>query len=237
MFEDLNARARAMAAHAAELVPGAAYVNYMILDPREADPDGILPGAPIYVGQTAHIAKRIASHIRQALAPGNPAASVYARMAEIIAAGQMPIFCVLEVHQTRAVALQAETVWAQRLLRGGARLCNQWPEQAQRLPTHEVARRQQVRLRNLTLTEGVEAGVFLAVRCRKRCWSATFAPADLIHRFGESATFHTVRKAARHCPNCGSLLQHDIVTRAAEVVPPWAPWPFVGAVTPSFQAA
>jgi len=237
MVVDLNTRVRAMAAHAAELVPDAAYVNYMILDPCVADPDGILPGTPIYVGQTADIAKRIASHVRQALAPGNPPASIYARMAAIIAAGQVPIFRVLEVHKTRAVALQAETVWAQRLLRSGARLCNQWPEQAQRLPTHEVARRQQVRLRNLTLAEGVEAGVFLSVRCRKRCWSATFAPADLIHRFGESATFHTVRKAARHCPRCGSLVQHDIVTSAAEVVPPWAPWPFAGALTPSCRAA
>jgi hypothetical protein len=127
---------------------------------------------PIYVGQTANIAKRFASHVRQALAPGNPPASVYACMAEIIAAGQMPIFRVLEVHQTRAGALLAETVWAQRLLRDGARLCNQWPEQAQRLPAQDVARRQQVRLRNLTLAEGAEAGVFLSVRCRKKCWSA-----------------------------------------------------------------
>jgi hypothetical protein len=207
-----------MAAHAAALVPDAAYVNYMILDPREGDPDGILPGAPIYVGQTANIAKRFASHVRQALAPGNPPASVYACMAEIIAAGQMPIFRVLEVHQTRAGALLAETVWAQRLLRGGARLCNQWPEQAQRLPAQDVARRQQVRLRNLTLAEGVEAGVFLSVRCRKKCWSATFASADLLPRFGEAASFHTVRKAARHCPRCGNLVQHDIVTSAAEIV-------------------
>jgi len=237
MVGDLNARVRAMAAHAAELVPDAAYVNYMILDPREADPDGILPGAPIYVGQTADIAKRIASHIRQALAAGNPPASIYARVATIIAAGQMPIFRVLEVHKTRAAALRAETVWAQRILLGGARLCNQWPEQAQRLPEHDVARRQQVRLRNLTLTEGVEAGVFLAVRCRKRCWSATFAPADLIHRFGEAATFHAVRKATRYCPGCGSLVQHDVVTSAAEVVPPWAPWPFGGAITPLRRAA
>lgn len=237
MVADLSARVRAMAAHTAELVPDAAYVNYMILDPREVDRDGILPGAPIYVGQTADIAKRIASHIRQASVPGNLPASIYARMAEIIGAGQMPIFHVLEVHQTRAAALLAETVWAQRLLRGGARLCNQWPEQAQRLPEHDVARRQQVRLRNLTLDEGVEAGVFLSVRCRKKCWSATFASADLLPRFGEAATFYTVRKAARHCPRCGSLVQHDIVTSAAEVVPPWAPWPFGEPTPPCCRAA
>ncbi|GHC96721.1 hypothetical protein GCM10019060_26940 [Novosphingobium pokkalii] len=237
MIGDLNARVRAMAAHTAELVPDAAYVNYMILDPREVDLDGILPGAPIYVGQTANIAKRIASHVRQALAPGNPPTNVYARMAEIIAAGQVPIFRVLEVHQTRAAALLAETVWAQRLLRGGAKLCNQWPEQAQHLPVHDIARRQQVRLRNLTLTEGAEAGVFLSVRCRKKCWSAAFASVDLIPRFGEAASFHTVRKATRHCPRCGILVQHDIVTSAAEIVPPWAPWPFGGAVTPSCRAA
>ena len=237
MVGDLHARVRAMSAHAAELVPDAPYVNYMILDPREADPDGFLPGAPIYVGQTADIAKRIASHVRQALVPGNPPGSIYARVAMIIAAGQMPVFRVLEVHQTRAAALLAETLWAQRLLRGGAQLCNQWPEQAQRLPSHDVARRQQVRLRNLTLAEGVEAGVFLSVRCRKRCWSAVFAPADLIHRFGEAATFHTVRKATRHCPRCGSLVQHDIVTRAAEMVPPWAPWPFEDTIQSCRRAA
>lgn len=237
MIGDLSARVRAMAAHTAELVPDAAYVNYMILDPREGDPDGILPGAPIYVGQTADIAKRIASHIRQALAQGNPPASIYARMSEIIAAGQMPIFRVLEVHQTRAAALLAETVWAQRLLSGGANLCNQWPEQARRLPDRDVARRQQVRLRNLTLAEGVEAGVFLSVRCRKKCWSATFASADLLPRFGEAATFHTVRKAARHCPRCGSLVQHDIVTSAADVIPPWALWPFGDTILPCCRAA
>jgi len=156
-------------------------------------------------------------------------------VAAIIVAGQLPIFRVLEVHQTRASALLAETVWAQRLLRGGARLCNQWPEQAKRLPDHDVARRQQVRLRNLTLNEGVEAGLFLSVRCWKRCWSANFAAADVIPRFGSAATFHTVRKVTRHCPRCGNLTQHSIVDRAVEIVPPWAPWPFRDASAQSLK--
>ena len=57
MVRELNARVRGIAAHAAEPVPDAACVNCMIIDPGEADPDAILPGAPIYVGQTADIAK------------------------------------------------------------------------------------------------------------------------------------------------------------------------------------
>lgn len=53
--DGLRAKFQAIATEAAELVPPAAYANYVIIDPTTADPERILPGTAIYVGQTSEL--------------------------------------------------------------------------------------------------------------------------------------------------------------------------------------
>ena len=216
----LRARILEMAEQAAESVPGSAYANYMIIDPTRPDPNGILPGAPIYVGQTANISKRIITHVRLALTNSVKRGSHYERIVEIVRAGELPIVCVLQIHQTRLESLTGETAWAQRLLLGGAQLCNRWPEQSRIMPTRELSRRQKRRLLDLSMGEAKEAGAVLQAKCRKSCWAVTIGAEHLLPRFGERATFHAVRDALRECPHCGGRLRHTVVVEEADVTRP-----------------
>ena len=216
----LRARILEMAEQAAELVPGSAYANYMIIDPTRPDPDSILPGTPFYVGQSANISKRIITHVRLALTNSVQRGSLYERIISIVRAGELPIFRVLQIHKTRLESLNGETVWAQRLLLGGARLYNRWPEQSRVMPTRELSRRQQRRLLDLSMGEAKEAGAVLQVKCRKSCWAVTIGAVHLLPRFGERATFHPVRDALRECPQCGDRLRHAVVVEGCDATRP-----------------
>jgi len=215
----LRAQIQAMADQAAELVPGGAYANYMIIDPTQPDPDGILPGAPIYVGQSVNIGKRVLTHMRQALTRSVRRGSLYERIVAIVRVGQLPIFRVLQVHQTRLDCVQGETVWAQRLLREGAHLYNRWPEQSRLMPPKELARRQRRRLFDLSMVEASEASAVLQARCRKDGWIALIAAEHLLDRFGRQATFHAVRRTLQECPECGGRLRHAIVIEGTVISP------------------
>jgi len=207
----LHAQFSVLVEDATELLPGNDYLNYMILDPTVPDPGGVLPGMPIYVGQTASIAQRIRLHMVCALGAPARSGSVYARIADIIRAGSVPVFRVLEVHRNRVACMDAETVWAQRLLRSGAVLTNQWREQGTIVPDREVARMQKVRLLNLTLAEARDSGMALEAICRKRCSRRVMLPGDLIPEYRAITPLHTVRKRTRFCPKCGALNRHMVV--------------------------
>eukprot|EP01037_Dinobryon_pediforme_P015588 gene15588-15735_t len=207
----LHAQFSVMVEDATGQVPGNAYLNYLILDPTVPDPGGVLPGMPIYVGQTASIAQRIKLHMVCALGTSARPGSVYARIADIITKGSVPVFRVLEVHRNRVACMDAETVWAQRLLRSGAALTNKGREQGAIVPDREVARMQKVRLLNLTLAEARVSGMALEAICRKRCSRRVMLPADLISEYRAITPLHTVRKRTRFCPKCGALNRHMVV--------------------------
>ena len=142
--DGMRAKFQAIATETAELVPPSAYANYVIIDPTTADPERILPGAAIYVGQTSELRSRIRSHLRQAIRPAPEHAQLYHYMARLISRGAWPVFRVLETHTNRVDCMLAETVWAQRLLRSGARLFNTWPEQSKLLTASSLRRMQRV---------------------------------------------------------------------------------------------
>lgn len=204
-----------MAQEVAELVPDDAYTIYMILDPTRPDPTGILPGVPIYVGQSGAAARRIKSHMQRALMQSVRRGSLYERIFTIVQAGAMPIFRVLQLHQTRLESVQGETIWAQRLLRDGACLYNRWPEQSRLMAGKELARRQRRRLFDLSLAEADEAGAALQARCCRDGWHVAIGAEHLLPRFGKLVTFHTVRRTLRECPQCGGRLRHTIVIQGA----------------------
>ena len=98
--DGFRAKFKAVAHEAGDLVPTAAYANYVIIDPTFSDRDEILPGVPIYIGQTAGIVPRIQEHLRYALAPPDASNALYRRMGQLIRIGALPIFRILEVHRT-----------------------------------------------------------------------------------------------------------------------------------------
>lgn len=200
--DGLRAKFHAIAVEAAALVPSGAYANYVIIDPTQPDPDGILPGAAIYTGQSGNVRGRIRSHLRHAVIPDSEPGRLYEWMGELIRAGAMPIFRILETHRNRAESVMAETVWAQRLLRSGAKLLNTWPEQSRLITGSSARRMQRVRLLFLSLPDAQAAGLHLQISCAMGCYSMTTDPMDLAVRFGDRITLQGVRKHARRCPVC-----------------------------------
>ena len=212
--DGLRAKFKAVAHEAGELVPTAAYANYVIIDPTFSDRDEILPGVPIYIGQTARIIPRIQEHLRHALAPAAASNALYRRMGQLIRIGALPIFRILEVHQTRADSIRAEAVWAQRLLRSGADLLNFLPEQSRILTASSVRRMQRVRLLTMSLHEANAAGLVLQIACRRGCFTRTMSPVDLIPWFGDRITLMGIRSKARECPVCGGVNRYAVADEA-----------------------
>ena len=110
--------------------------------------------------------------------------------------------------------MHGETIWAQRLLRDGAQLCNRWPEQSRVMVGKELARWQRRRLFDLSIAAAEEAGAVLHSRCSRDGWQVAIGPEHLLPRFGGVATFHAVRRVLRECPECGGRLRHAIVMAA-----------------------
>lgn len=201
--ESHRAQFKAIVVDILALVPKGAHVNYVIIDPMVPDPGGIFPGLPIYTGQSADVGQRILAHLRHAAVIPHDPGPLYARMATPIHGGRMPIFRILQVHRTRAQAIVAETTWAQRLLRSGARLLNIAPDQSRILTPASVRRMQRVGLLGLSLVEAEEAGLGLRVSCRGGCTPQTLQPRALARHFREQLTLRTVRRRMSHCHVCG----------------------------------
>ena len=102
--DGLRAKFQAIATETAELVPPSAYANYVIIDPTTADPERILPGAAIYVGQTSELRSRIRSHLRQAIRPAPEHAQLYHYMARLISRGAWPLSGCLRPIRTGLIA-------------------------------------------------------------------------------------------------------------------------------------
>lgn len=212
--DGLRAKFHEIANEAAELVPPSAYANYVIIDPTKADPERILPGAAIYVGQTSELGSRIRSHLRQAIRPAPEHAQLYHCMARMISRGTWPVFRVLETHTNRVNCMLAETVWAQRLLRSGARLFNTWPEQSRILTNSSLRRMQRARLFLLSLLDAEAAGINLEITCRAGCFTLTAAPKELAVWFSHRITLKGVRERTLRCPECGGQNRYVLVDGA-----------------------
>jgi len=217
--DGLRTKFKVVAREAGELVPASAYANYVIIDPTFSDRDEILPGVPIYIGQTARIVPRIQEHLRRALTPGAASNSLYRRMGQLIRIGALPIFRILEIHQTRADSIRAEAVWAQRLLRSGADLLNFLPEQSRILTASSVGRMQRVRLLTMSLPEAYAAGIVLRIACRRGCFARAISPVDLLPWFGDRITLMGIRTRTRQCPVCGGINSFAVAEEAKSPTP------------------
>ncbi|WP_156424730.1 hypothetical protein [Novosphingobium fuchskuhlense] len=201
--ESLRAQFKAIVVDILTLVPKGAHVNYVVIDPTVPDPGGVFPGLPIYTGQSADVGQRILAHLRHAAVVPHDPGPLYERMATLIHSGTMPIFRILQVHRTRAQAIVAETTWAQRLLRSGARLLNIAPDQSRILTPASIRRMQRVGLFGLSLVDADVAGLGLRVSCRGGCTTLTIQPRALARRYREHLTLRSVRRRMSHCHVCG----------------------------------
>lgn len=104
----------------ADCLDGKRYVVYLIIDPATDE--------PFYVGQTGNLERRQRAHLRSARHDTKRAAT---KIAEILDAGLLPIFKVVESCSSEAESLSAETLWVKRCAQRGNIVWNRWIEHRQ----------------------------------------------------------------------------------------------------------
>lgn len=101
------------------------WITYLIRDPRYADNRGNAAGTPIYVGQSKEFGTRVKSRFEKCEKAATVKDNVERRVADILHAGHVARYEVLERAPTRLSSLISETNWARRCVRRGYKIANQ----------------------------------------------------------------------------------------------------------------
>lgn len=99
------------------------WITYLARDPRRLDLKGNR-GWPIYVGQSKEFGKRVRNHLRTSEKLARSHDSVRRRFKEILHAGHVPMFEVLDRQPTRLQSLLSETNFARLCRRRGYDIAN-----------------------------------------------------------------------------------------------------------------
>jgi predicted GIY-YIG superfamily endonuclease len=134
----LHRRIENIADLAEEQAAGSAYVIYAILDTKRPDPLGKFRALPIYIGVTGQIGRRVKQHFRRAAKNQFGRNRICIRLRRMLIANVVAEFEVVDHLDNKIDAMIAETVHAQRLLRAGYTLCNQWYFQREILTEWEM---------------------------------------------------------------------------------------------------
>ena len=106
-------------------------VVYAIIDPESEE--------PFYVGETMHFPRRQRAHLRTAHERTKRAA---AKIAQILAKGQVPIFKAIEFCTTKEAALAAETKWIKHYVERGYTVWNRLREHREIKELHRAPKMQ-----------------------------------------------------------------------------------------------
>lgn len=109
--------------------PSRKYIVYAIIDPDTQE--------PFYVGETGHFPRRQRAHIRTANERTKRAA---AKIAQILAKGQEPIFKAVEFCDSKKAALTAETQWIKRYVERGYTVWNRLREHREIQELHNATK-------------------------------------------------------------------------------------------------
>ena len=153
------------------------WITYLARDPRRMDLKGN-PGWPIYVGQTKEFGKRVRNHLRTSEKLAQAHDSVRKRIREILHAGHVPIFEVLERQPTRLLSLVSETNFARACRRRGYDIANL--RSLQNVAGPPIDRRDIPAdwLWEFSLEEAIADGIRLRIGC-KSCGEAISLEASL----------------------------------------------------------
>ena len=101
------------------------WITYLIRDPRRPDLRGNPAGWPVYVGQTDEFAKRVRNHLRKSEKLARKGVGIKYRLKELLQAGVVPNFEVLDRQRTRLQSLLSETNFARLCRARGYDIANQ----------------------------------------------------------------------------------------------------------------
>jgi hypothetical protein len=143
------------------------WITYLIRDPRRPDLKGNPEGWPVYVGQTDDFGKRVCQHLRKSEKLARKGKGVKYRLKELLHAGSVPNFEVLDRQPTRLRSLLSETNYARLCRSRGYDIANQTrlqnvagpPVSIQDLPTKWV--------QCFTLAQAVEDAIEIETLCRE----------------------------------------------------------------------
>lgn len=110
------------------------WITYLIRDPRRPDRRGNTAGTPIYVGQTKEFATRVRSRFDKCEKEATARDSIARRVADLLHAGHVARYEVLERAPSRLTSLISETNWARLCVGRGYDIANLLAEQREAGP-------------------------------------------------------------------------------------------------------
>ncbi len=109
---------------AREAEAGGGWITYLIRDPRFPDKKGNALGTPIYVGQSKEFGTRVHTRFMKCEREATQKDTIERRVADLLHAGCVARYEVLERVPTRLASLVSETNWARLCVRRGYDIAN-----------------------------------------------------------------------------------------------------------------
>ena len=160
---------------AREAEEASTWVTYLIRDPRRADLRGNTSGWPVYVGQTDEFGKRVRNHLRKSENLARRGKGIKYRLRELLHAGVVPNFDVLDRQPTRLRSLLSETNYARLCRSRGYDIANQTTFQNVAGPPVTISELPLKWLWPFTLDQAAQDGIQVELACRA-CGEAFSVP-------------------------------------------------------------
>lgn len=185
------------------------WITYLIRDPRYPDKLGNATGTPIYVGQSKEFGKRVKSRFDKCEKAATVKDNVDRRVADILHAGHVARYEILERAPTRLTSLISETNWARRCVRRGYKIANLLA--LQRVAGPDISRSDipATWIWSFLLGEAVEDQIALSLDCAQ-CGLKLPLPLDhFMHLPNPPKTLSHIRQdpvwRSEPCTACGAL--------------------------------
>lgn len=185
------------------------WVTYLMRDPRRPDLRGNPAGWPVYVGQTDEFGKRVRNHLRKAEKNARKGKGIKARLKELLHAGVVPAFEVLDRQPTRLKSLLSETNYARLCRSRGYDIANQ--------TTLQNSAGAPVTLTDLPIrwlwrfspSQAAEDGIEIGLACRG-CGNVVWLPASAFADLPEPPKeLREIRDSEKFCQARCTLCDHE----------------------------
>ncbi|MCL6683453.1 GIY-YIG nuclease family protein [Sphingomonas alba] len=141
------------------------WITYLMRDPRRPDLRGNPAGWPVYVGQTDEFGQRVRNHLRKSEKLARKGKGIKYRLKELLHAGVVPNFEVLDRQPTRLQSLLSETNYARLCRTRGYDIANQTTLQNKAGPPITKEDLPKKWLRQFTLEQAEQDGIEVEVVC------------------------------------------------------------------------
>jgi len=154
------------------------WITYLMRDPRRPDLRGNPAGWPVYVGQTDEFGRRVRNHLRKSEKLARKGKGIKYRLKELLHAGVVPNFEVLDRQPTRLRSLLSETNFARLCRSRGYEIANQTTLQNVAGPPVTIHDLPTKWLRRFTLDQASQDEIAIETICQQ-CGERVRVPASV----------------------------------------------------------